>query len=289
MLSFRRASSAIIAATTLAISATAHADRSFVLGGGIGADDTGGLSVDALADVSLTDRTWLTLSAGTTDADTERDSIRTSAVQLGLTHRFGTLGIGIGGGTWGDAGRLESNDLNFDVFWQSDTWRFAIDYERRDIELTLVFRPLDPVLPPQEVTASLDGDGIGANVRYRTKSNTSFSLRARQFDYSRDISRLDSLELVRRISPTTLTLVGALRESQYTAAVDWEEGSYRFGLEIARDRLIVGELDVTSVTGTVLAPIGRRMDLEVNFGVSNSDDAEGGAYGGLFLFFYGGG
>lgn len=273
----------------MALIASAEAGTPYVLGGGIGADDTGGLSLAILADVSLTERTWLTLSAGSTDADTETDSIRTNSARIGLTQEFGAVGIGIGAGTWGDSGRLESNDLNFDVFWKSDSWRLALDYERRDIDLTLVIAPLDVSLPPGLLTASLDGDGIGASVRYSTKQNTSFSVRARQFDYSRDISRLDSLDLIRRISPTTLTLAGALRDAQYSAMIEWEEGSYRFGLEVSRDRLAVGELDVNSVTGTLLAPLGRRMDVEVNLGFSNADGADGGAYGGVFLFFYGGG
>lgn len=277
------------AACLILLTATAEAGTPFVLGGGIGADDTGGLSLDVLADISLTERTWLTVSGGSTDADTETDSIRTNSAQIGMTQEFGAIGIGIGAGTWGDSGRLESNDLNFDIFWKSDSWRIALDYERRDIDLTLVIAALDITLPDRQLSTSLDGDGIGASVRYRTEKNTSFTVRARQFDYSRDISRLDSLELIRRISPTTLTLAGALRDAQYSAMIEWEEGNYRFGLEVAKDTLAVGDLDVTSVTGSLLAPLGRRMDIEVNVGFSNADGVDSGAYGGVFLFFYGGG
>lgn len=277
-----------LAALLLCAFANTAVAEGYVLGGGIGGDDSGGVSLAALADFSIGQSTWLTMSAGLTNADTFDEPIRTRSANLSLLHQFKQWGVSAEAGIWGDSGLLESTDVGASIFWMPGRWRLSAEIERRDVELTLRRLVADPVLGLTDISAGANADGVGASVRYRTIGGASVSLRAKRFDYDRNLNRLASIELIRRLSPSTLTLAGALRDFEASLGIEWERGEHLLGIEYGRDRLAVGEFDVDSVTGSWALPAGKRTDMEFSLGYSRSEGQDGTLYAGVYLYFFGG-
>lgn len=259
-----------------------------MLGAGVGFDDNGGLSLVALADVAVTKRTWLTLSGGFADSETRTDDLRTRSLSLGLTQQFEKLRFSINAGRWGDSDNLESDDVQLAGYWDNQRWRLGVNLERRDIELSfLTPSPVDGQ-PPVLRQATATADGLGLSVRYRFENQLALSLSVKDFDYDRNLNRLTSLDFIRRISPTTLTLAGALRDRQATVDLEWEVGEQLFGIELARDRLAVGEFDLTSVSGRWTRPMSQRTDIEMSVGYSEPETGEGSVFASVTVYFFGG-
>ncbi|MEO0996056.1 MAG: hypothetical protein AAFX58_00940 [Pseudomonadota bacterium] len=256
------------------------------IAGGAAADAEGSRSLSGLVDMGFGDINALTLIAGAARGDTVTDRIDTRSAALTWTQTYDAGGWYVSGGLWGDADRLESADYTLGVFASPGGWRFGLDYERREIDLTFSIAPLIGGNPPRQVTVGASASGYGASVRYEWPSRTRVRLSGRRFDYDRNLNQLARLDAVRRISPTTLTLAGALRDFTVTASAEFEAGLSVFGIDVTRDRLAIGAIDVTGVTGRWLTPVGRRTDLELSVGYSDSADGDGAASVGLLLFYY---
>ncbi len=256
------------------------------IAGGAAADAEGSLSLSGLVDIGLGNVNALTLIAGTARGDTVTDRIDTRSASLTWTQTYGAGGWYVSGGLWGDADRLESTDYTLGAFASPGGWRFGVDYERREIDLTFSVAALIDGNPPRLVTAGASASGYGGSVRYQWPSRTRVRLSGRRFDYDRNLNQLARLDSVRRISPTTLTLAGALRDFTVTASAEFEAGLSVIGIDVTRDRLAIGAIDVTGVAGRWLTPVGRRADLELSLGYSDSEDDAGAASFGLLLFYY---
>lgn len=262
--------------------------QDYVIGAGVGVDDNGGLSVVALADVALRERTWLTLSGGFADSETRVDDLRTRSLGIGLTQQFEKLGFSVNAGRWGDSDNLESDDLQLSAYWDNRRWRFGVNLERRDIKLNFLVPPPVPGQGPVQRQATATADGLGLSVRYRFDKQLALSFGIKDFDYNRNLNRLASLDFIRRISPTTLTLAGALRDRQATVDLEWEVGEQVFGIELARDRLAIGEFDLTSLSGRWTRPMTQRTDIEIGIGYSEPESGDGTLFASLTVYFFGG-
>ena len=280
-----RALSALVLLACAPVSALAIDGYAFAAGFAV--DEEGGWSLSALADVGFTESNGVTISAGRSEADTVAAEIVTRAFNVAFRQRFGEFGLRVGAGVWGDPDRLDSRDLELGVDWDNGRWRIGLEAERRDIDLTLARIFVDPLIPPETITASAEATGVGASIRYRAANRFSISLRGRRYDYDRNLNALQFLDFVRLVSPTTLTLAGSLRKHTGAVGIEWGRGESLFGLELSQDRLAVGEFDVGSLTGTWLFPVSARGDLELSAGYSKADGGEGAAYLGVLYFFYG--
>lgn len=258
----------------------------WVLGGGLGFDEQDGRALSGLVDVGVTDSTWVGLSLGRTEVDSFGDTIESRSANLSVTQRFGNFGVRASAGVWGDPDALESTDLGLGVFYSGPSWYFGVDAERRDLELTFTFLPDNPNVGPVNREANATADGIGARIRYQTENRTRFTLAGRTYDYDRDLNRLTALEFIRRLTPTTLLLSDSLRDSSVSLSLEQEFGEHIVGLELSRDELGVGEVDIDGVALNWLLPAGQRSDLEFIVGVSDSDDTESAWYLQAFYYFY---
>lgn len=264
------------------------AARDYVIAGGVGVDDAGGYSVNVLGDVAVTEHTWLGLNAGLTRAETFGGRIETQALSASLTHEFAQFGITVGAGIWGDEDALDSRDYRAGLYYRGERWRIGIDAERRDIDLTFGFRTDNPLNPLVERSASARADGVGASIRYRSRNDTRWYVRARRFDYDRDLNRLTSLDLIRRLTPTTLILADGLRDTQWRAGVEWALGEHLLGVELGRSELGVGDIETSNVTLIWTQPVGQRQDLELSLTLGDADEADSSMFLQAIWYFFGG-
>jgi hypothetical protein len=85
-----------------------------------------------------------------------------------------------------------------------------------------------------------------------------------------------------------LTLANSFLDHDQFIAVERDVGrATLLSLHLAKDRSAIDDAELETIEGAVLFPIGRRVDLEVNFGHGGSEFFESGYYGGLLLLIYG--
>ena len=279
----------VVAGLLGAMAAANAVAAEYVVGLGIGADDSDGRSAAALVDVALTDSTFLTVSGGISDADTLISNIRTRSWDIGIAQEFEPVTLRLGVGQWGDSDRVESDDIRGGIDVDAGGWRFGLDAERRDIELVFQLEPLSPQNPPRVFSGGVNADGYGGRIRYRTEEGTSLAVRGMRWDYDRNLGGLVFFDLLRRVNPSTLTLAGSLRDSSVMASVDWEIGSHLLGFELGRDELVVGDAEVDSATVLWTIPANARTDIELSLGYSESDDGDSAYFANVFVYFFGGG
>ena len=272
----------------LLLAATPHAHAlDYIVGLGMGADDSSGRSLAGLVDFGLTERTFLTLTAGISDADTVVSNIETRSYDVSFSHDFEPITVRLAAGRWGDSDLIESDDVRAGVSLDVGGWRFGIDGERRDVELIFQIEPTGPQAG-RRVTTEVVGDGIGGSVRYRGDAGVGVSLRGMTWDYDRNVDALALFDFVRRVNPSTVTLAGALRDSSYTATLDFELGNHLLGIEVGRNELAIGNVDVDSATLIWTLPSSTRTDLELSLGYSETEDGDSALFANVFLYFFGG-
>ncbi|MEO0615120.1 MAG: porin [Pseudomonadota bacterium] len=260
--------STLLAAALLVAPASAD-DAGYALGFGASADSGDGIGAVGLVDISFNDQASVFASYAVTNADAIPDDIETRDWSLGGRFDFGPIGFEASGGQSGDPDDFDSTDLMFGVFHTGESWTLSARYLERDIDL--VVRPIlrDDAIP---VEVPLEAEGWRVAARYRTDNRVSLGASLRQYDYDRDLSPLGGAFIVQRLSPTTLTLASALTDSSITVDVEFPlRGSRAFGLSYARDELAGNLGDVDSFGANLLMPAGDRGDLDIGFGLSNSD------------------
>ncbi|MEL6950091.1 MAG: porin [Pseudomonadota bacterium] len=256
--------------TTAFLAAPAAADDAgYALGFGVSADNGGGIGVVGIVDVSFNEQASVFASYAATNADAIPEDIETRDWNVGGRYDFGPIGFEASGGQSGDPDDLDSTDLTLGVFHTSEHWSLSARYLERDIDLAV--RPFlrnDAIA----VEVPLEAEGWRVAARYRTDNRVSLGASLRQYDYNRDLSPLSGAFIVQRLSPTSLTLASALTDSTITVDVEFPmRGSRAFGLSYARDELAGNLGDVDSFGANLLMPAGDRGDLDIGFGLSNSD------------------
>lgn len=270
-----------------AVAEDAAAQRIWAIALAAEVDDESNDSVLTTFNLGLSDQTWLTFSAGRDSAPREGADVRARTLGAALDHRFGFVGVGLAAERWGDPDSIESADLEGSIYVQNDRFRLALERESRDIEIRFtVTGPLDRAF---ERTAGLDADGTGLSVRIRLVERWDLYASAMEYDYSRDVTLLPRADSLNLLSTSALTLANSFVDEKRSMGVEWTGPNKVVGLHANRDRSAVDSTELTSVSVAVLVPVGRRVDLEVNLGRSDSDLLGAGLYGGLLFLIYGGG
>ncbi len=260
----------------------------YVIGAGVSLDNEEGRGLTLLGDVALGEKTWLGASVSTTQVKAVDETLRSRAAALTLTQQFGNFAVNASAGIWGDPDALDSRDFGLGLTYTGEAWRIGVEAEQRDLDLTFTLLPLLPGGQPLSRSAGAKADGLGARIRYKSANDTSWSVRAKRFDYDRDLNRLTALDLVRRLVPTTLILADGLRDTSIAGAVEWPVGSHLVGIEVSRDRLGIGDIDIDGVAVNWVRPVGTRGDLEFVLGASRADGSDSSVYLQVLYYYFGG-
>lgn len=274
-------------AVALGAAAAAADEQSYALGLGVSADNGDGFSATTIADFAFNERASVSASYASTTADALPEDITTRDWFVGARYDFGPLGVEASGGQSGDPDDFDSTDLTVGVFHAGEHWNLSARYLERDVDL--VVRPFlrnDAI----EVEVPLKAEGWRLAARYRSEDGLSVGASLREYDYDRDLSPLSGNVIVRRLSPTTLTLSSALTDR--TVGIDAEfpiGGSRALGFGYTRDTLAGGLGEVDSVTANLLLPVGSRGDLDIGVGLSRGDDlfADDTVFVSVLYLFYG--
>ena len=248
-------------------------EQSYALGLGLSADSGDGFAATVIGDFAFNEHASVSASYAATQANALPEDITTRDWFVGARYDFGPVGFEASGGQSGDPDDFDSTDLTIGVFHAGEHWNLSARYLERDIDL--VVRPFlrDDAL---EVEVPLEAQGWRLAARYRTDEDVSLGASLRKYDYDRDLSPLSGDFIVRRLSPTTLTLSSALTDRTIGINAEFPIGGSRaLGFGYTRDTLAGGLGEVDSLSTNLLLPAGRRGDLDIGFGLSRGDDLIG--------------
>ena len=258
----------------------------WMLGLNAQADEHDAHSLYATSYVGVGSRTWLSFAAGKSSSPLESTDIEASTILLGVDHRFDKVGFTLEAEQWGDSGELETTDFSGSVYFDRERWRIGFGYQHRNIEIP--FTVTGPLGRTFSRTVDLGADGLSFDANVAIQERWRLYLGLEQFDYERDLAVLPRIAALNFLSASTLTLANSFLDHDQFIAVERDVGrATLLSLHLAKDRSAIDDAELETIEGAVLFPIGRRVDLEVNFGHGGSEFFESGYYGGLLLLIYG--
>ena len=268
----------------LLLTGNAFAVEGFIVGGGVETDSADGIALSAIADIGLTEKTWLTGAVAHNSVDGQSGLlIDTWFGDLSLDHFFDPVGVRGGVSYWGDSDTLESIDWQGSVYWRGDKAMIGADYEYRDFSVQL---PAFDVFPARE--ANFDASGIGLSTRFDLSEDVSVGLRGMDYDYSVDLRLTDNRPILQLLTFSRLSLINSLVDYRANATLNLEAGNSRWQFDVGTFK---GEVDggkTTSATIRFMTPLGKSNDIEFGLGIDDSDLYGDVTFFSVYIFFYGG-
>lgn len=268
----------------LFLTGNACAVEGFIVGGGVEGDSADGIALSAIADIGITEKTWLTGAVARNSVDGQSgQSLDSWFGDLSLDHFFDPVGIRGGVAYWGDSDTVDSIDWQGSVYWRGDKAMISADYEFRDFSVQL---PAFNNFPGREV--SFDASGIGLSTRFDLSDTVSLGLSGMDYDYSVDLRLTDNRPILELLSFSRLSLINSLVDYRANVALSLTTGKSRWQFDVGRWQ---GEVDggkTTSATVRFMTPLGERNDIEFGLGIDDSDLYGDVTFLSVYIFFYGG-
>ncbi len=267
----------------LLLAGNAFAAEGFIVGGGLEADSADGVAASAIADIGLTEQTWLTGAVARNSVDGQSGlSIDTWYGDLSLDHWFDPAGIRGGVSYWGDSDTLESIDWQGSVYWRGEKVMIGMDYEYRDFDVQL---PAFNNFPGREV--SFDANGIGLRTRFDLSETVSLGLSGMDYDYSVDLRLTDNRPILELLTFSRLSLVNSLVDYRANASLGLTAGKNRWQFDVGTFKGEVDGGETVSATVRFMTPLGQSSDIELGLGVDDSDLYGNVTFFSVYIFFYG--
>ena len=265
------------------IAGNALAAEAWVVGIGGEADTADGLAGTVIADVAVSEKTWLTGSVGGNTVDLPlRESIDTWYGDLGIDHWFDPVGVRLGAAYWGDSDILDSRDWRGSLYWRTSRVTLAGDYEYRDFNFIL---PAFDQFPGRRI--QFDAQGIGLTTRFELNGVASLSLTGMSYEYSVDLRLDNNRGILELLSFSRLSLINSLVDYSAFAMLGLDAGENSWQVEVGTWRGAVDGGTTQSATIRFLTPLGRRSDVEFGLGMDDSDLYGTVTFFSVFLYFYG--
>lgn len=268
----------------LLLACNAVAAEGFIVGGGLEGDSADGLSVSVIGEVGLTEKTWLSgvLAKSTVDVG-PRGDIDSLYADIGLDYWFDPIGFRAGLSYWGDSDSLDSTDWRASLYWRSDRFTLAGDYEFRDFRFDF---PSTDQFPGR--TASFEATGVGLSSRFKITDSVSFGLSSMGYDYDVNLQLDANRPILELLSFSRLSLINSLVDYRANATLGIDVGEQSWELDIGSWKGEVDRASTRSATLRLLNPIGNSADIEFALGVDDSELYGNVTFFSVFLYFYGG-
>ena len=267
------------------LSGNGWAAGEYVIAGGVQADSADGIAGIVLGDLAVGEETWL--SAGIARSSVElpiRDELQTWYGDVGLDHFFNPVGVRLGLAYWGDNNVLDSTDARAGVYFRGSRGSLGFDYEFRDLELEL---PEFDFIRRRQVNFDANGYGLGA--RLDLSDDVDVRFKGMSYDYSINLRLDPNRDIVNLISVTRLSLLNTLVDYRASLSLGIDFGLRRVEFEAGQWQGAVEGSTTNSYSVRLLAPIGRRNDIELELGYDDSENYGEVTFFSVLLYFYGSG
>lgn len=258
---------------------------SWMLGLGAQVDEDSNDSVLGTFNVGVGRTTWLNVALGRSSSPADRADIEANTFVLGVEHRFPKVGFTLEAEEWGDSGVLETHDLAGSVYFDRETFRIALGYETRDIDIP--FTVTGPLGNTFRRTFQTGAESYSFDARVALGERWRLYLGMAEYDYERNLNAIPRIDSLNLLSTSTLTLANSFIDHERSIGAEREIGRTLFSMRFATDRSAIDNSKFETYDLAVLVPLGARVDLEINVGSGRSDFFDAGHYGGLLFLVYG--
>lgn len=272
------------AAFLLHVFSPAWAVEGYVLGVGVQADSDDGLAGSVLVDVALTEKTWLSASAGGYSAEVVPDvDLETTNADLGIDHWFDPVGIRVSAAYWGDKEVLHSIDGNASLYWRKSNVRLSLDLQYRDFDFDLFERDF-----LQGRSVRFHAKGLGASARFDITDTLSANFFGRDYNYNVNLNIDANRRISELLSVSRLSLLNSLVDYRVGAGVNLAVGKRDWSLDYAASKGEVAGIHTNSLTLRFLTPLTKNSDIEFGLGVDDNERFGRSTILSVFWYFYGG-
>lgn len=263
--------------------AQASAIEGYILGAGLDADSEDGLTATLVADVGLTEKTWLSAAYARNRGDLSTlESLRTQLADVSIDHWFDPIGLRLGAAYWGDSDVLDSDDVKASIYWRGKSSSITLNVEQREFEFD-IFRNI--ALPQQDIKFS--ADGLGLSGRFGLSDAVDIRFSGTRYDYDVDLRRAANRPIARLLSATRLSLINSLIDHRARVGLSIDRGDKEWGLDYATWQGAVDGATTHSYTARLISPLSTRFDMELALGVDDSELYGSVTVFTVFLYFYG--
>ena len=267
----------------LLLAGNALAAEGWIVGFGVEGDSADGLAGTIVADVAVSEKTWITGGIGGNTVELpDGRSIDTVFGDIGVDHFFDPVGVRIGASYWGDSDVLDSQDWRASMYWRSERVTLAGNYEYRDFTFTL---PATNRFPGREI--EFDANGVGLSTRFQLTETTSLSIAGMNYDYSVNLRLDDNRAILDLLSFSRLSLINSLVDYNAFVTLGLDVGDSGWQIEGGTWRSAVDGSTTRSATLRFLTPVGRGSDIEFGLGLDDSELYGSVTFLSVFLYFYG--
>jgi hypothetical protein len=257
----------------------------WMLGLAAESDENSNNSMLATVNWGVTKATWLNFTASCSNSSSNRADVTADSIVVGVDHRFEAIGIAFDAEHWGDAGVLETQDYRGSLYVDRERFRVAVTYEDRSIDIP--FTITGPLGRQFSRTVNVPAHGVALDARVVPAALWTIYFSAGEYDFERDLSVLPRIDRFNLLSTSTLTLANSFVDRVRMIGMQREFGAVAFNLSFMRDRSAIDGSILDTTSASVLFPVGRRFDLEVQIGDGRSDLFGTGLYAGLSFLVYG--
>ena len=268
----------------LLLAGNALAAEDYIVGFGLEGDSADGLGAAIIGDLAVGKSTWLTAAVARSAVDVpDRRSVESWYGDLEIDHLFDPVGVSLGVSYWGDSDALDSRDWRGSVYWQSDRFMLAGEFEYRDFRFVL---PATDFFPGRVLR--FDANGVGLTARVDLTEKVSLGFQGKDYDYNANL-RLDrNRGLLDLLAFSRLSLINSLVDYRVGASLGVDTGRRYWRFEAATWKGEADDSTTRSATLRLTTPVGDRGDIEFGLGVDNSDLYGSVTFLSVFLYFYGG-
>lgn len=266
---FLSKSSALIFAISLLMSATATADGGVILGMSGEADTSSGRLISGFIDYGFTEDTRVSAVLARTITGGPVGGLDTLYADMSAEHSFGPIGLAVSGAYWGDKDLLDSKDLRGSIFFRGDSASLSVDYERRAFDFVFASILEQDLIRTVEFTA----DGLGAAGSVKLGKRNRLFASGMSYDYSRNIRLQTSIDNLRFLSSSRLSLMNSLIDYRLSAGVDFQlEHNRAIDITLSRWQTAIDGGTVDSISFGFVAPSGIATDTELRIFFDKSEN-----------------
>jgi hypothetical protein len=261
-------------------------------------DDADGYVLYGALGGSFSERTTWDVSTSRSDTSTNLSELLRTAFSASVGHDFGSVGLRIGLGGWGDEDFVQTRSATAALDLHNETWSFALrsafrhsDFDPIDINRTIIRRDGSPVTITGSADCRVDDLGLGASLSF---SNDAWyiAIHGMSYDYDDfacdfDVPALDILNRATRDEfvqladrATDFLSLGAgrrllaemsLLDSSLGTSLSYSRGLRTYNLSYDRVEDVFFGRTADTLTGGIGFLLESGHEIEIYAGVTDSD------------------
>jgi hypothetical protein len=238
-------------------------------------DDADGYVLYGALGGSFSERTTWDVSTSRSDTSTNLSELLRTAFSASVGHDFGSVGLRIGLGGWGDEDFVQTRSATAALDLHNETWSFALrsafrhsDFDPIDINRTIIRRDGSPVTITGSADCRVDDLGLGASLSF---SNDAWYIAIHGMSYDYDDFADRATDFLSLGAGRRLLAEMSLLDSSLGTSLSYSRGLRTYNLSYDRVEDVFFGRTADTLTGGIGFLLESGHEIEIYAGVTDSD------------------